>query len=129
LPQICADSRIKEVLDFLMDLVHDLVHYIAMEVNIHEAKTNFSKLLQRVALGEEIIIAKAGTPIAKLVPVYAEKPKRPLGLFKGQIWMAEDFNGPLPDDILAGFLGEELPPNKIAAKSEASALKKQKKTR
>jgi prevent-host-death family protein len=112
-----------------MDLVHDLVHDIAMEVNIHEAKTNFSKLLQRVALGEEIIIAKAGTPIAKLVPVYAEKPKRPLGLFKGQIWMAEDFNGPLPDDILAGFLGEELPPNKIAAKSEASALKKQKKTR
>ena len=100
-----------------------------MEINVHEAKTNFSKLLQRVALGEEITIAKAGVPVAKLVPVYAEKPKRPLGLFKGQIWMADDFNGPLPDDILAGFLGEELPPTKIAAKSEVTASKKQKKRR
>ena len=100
-----------------------------MEVNIHEAKTNFSKLLQRVALGEEVIIAKAGVPVAKLVPMYAERPKRPLGLFKGQIWMADDFNGPLPDDILAGFLGEELPPQKIAARSEVTASKKQKKRR
>jgi prevent-host-death family protein len=100
-----------------------------MEVNIHEAKTNLSKLLQRVALGEEIVIAKAGTPVAKLVPVYPEKPKRPLGLFKGQIWMADDFNAPLPDDILAGFLGEELPPGKIPAKTEVPASKKQKKRR
>jgi prevent-host-death family protein len=89
-----------------------------MEFNIHEAKTNFSKLLQRVALGEEIIIAKAGVPVAKLVPVYAEKPKRTLGLYKGQIWMADDFDAPLPDDILAGFIGEELPPSKIPAKTE-----------
>ena len=81
-----------------------------MEVNIHEAKTNFSKLLQRVALGEEVIIAKAGTPVAKLVPVYPKNPKRPLGFYKGQIWIADDFNAPLPDDILAGFLGEEVPP-------------------
>jgi prevent-host-death family protein len=99
-----------------------------MEVNIHEAKTNFSKLLQRVALGEEVIIAKAGVPVAKLVPVYAEKPKRPLGFYKGQIWMADDFNGPLPDDILAGFLGEELPPGKIpATKTEGPASQKRKK--
>ncbi len=82
-----------------------------------------------MALGEEIIIAKAGTPIAKLVPVYAEKPKRPLGFYKGQIWMADDFNGPLPDDILAGFLGEELPPGKISAKTEPSISQRRKKKR
>src|SRR5438270_2628956 len=80
-----------------------------MEVNIHEAKTNFSKLLQRVALGEEITIAKAGVPVARLVPVRETQGKRPLGFLKGEIWMAEDFNGPLPPDILAGFLGEDEP--------------------
>lgn len=98
-----------------------------MEINVHEAKTNFSKLLQRVAAGEEITIAKAGIPVAKLVPVQAEKPKRTLGLYEGQIWMAEDFNAPLPDDILAGFLGEELPPGKIHAKTEIYASQKRKK--
>jgi prevent-host-death family protein len=112
----------------VLDLVHDLVHNVKMEFNIHEAKTNFSKLLQRVALGEEIIIAKAGVPVAKLVPVYAEKPKRTLGLYKGQIWIADDFNAPLPDDILAGFWGEELPPSKIPAKkTESPASQKRKK--
>jgi len=100
-----------------------------MEVNVHEAKTNFSKLLQRVALGEEVIIAKAGVPVAKLVPVYANKPKRPLGLFKGQIWMADDFNAPLPDDILAGFLGEEMLPGKIPARTEVPTPPKRKKRR
>ncbi|SRR5579871_4816549 len=98
-----------------------------MEVNVHEAKTNFSKLLQRVALGEEVIIAKAGVPVAKLVPIYPEKPKRTLGLYKGQIWMADDFNAPLPDDILAGFLGEELPPTKIPARTEKPTPVKRKK--
>jgi len=78
-----------------------------MEVNIHEAKTNFSKLLQRVALGEEVIIAKAGVPVAKLVPFQAKQGKRPLGFLKGEIWMADDFDAPLPPDILAGFLGED----------------------
>jgi prevent-host-death family protein len=78
-----------------------------MEINVHEAKTNFSKLLQRVALGEEITIAKAGVPVAKLVPVRAAEGKRPLGFYRGQIWMAEDFDGPLPDDILAAFYGED----------------------
>jgi len=78
-----------------------------MEVNIHHAKTHLSKLLQRVAAGEEIVIAKAGVPIAKLVPVQAEAVNRPLGLYKGEIWMADDFDGPLPDDILAAFYGDE----------------------
>ena len=87
-----------------------------MEINIHEAKTNFSKLLQRVAAGEEITIAKAGVPVARLVPIEPKNVKRKLGLYKGQIWMADDFDAPLPDDILAGFLGEEPPAKKKIGK-------------
>jgi prevent-host-death family protein len=80
-----------------------------MEVNVHEAKTHFSKLLQRVAAGEEITIAKAGVPVARLVPVEPPKGKRKLGIDRGKIFIADDFDAPLPDDILAGFLGEEPP--------------------
>ncbi|HEY6305072.1 MAG TPA: type II toxin-antitoxin system Phd/YefM family antitoxin [Candidatus Angelobacter sp.] len=97
-----------------------------MEVNVHEAKTHFSKLLQRVAAGEEIIIAKAGVPVAKLVPVVAKHAKRKLGLYSGEIWMADDFDAPLPDDILAGFLGEDVEPKK---KSPRSAFRRQRKAR
>ncbi len=76
-------------------------------INIHEAKTHLSKLLQQVLLGEEIIIAKAGEPIAKLVP-FAEKPtKRIPGTAKGQLWIAPDFNAPLPPEILDAFEGQE----------------------
>ena len=66
-----------------------------MEVNIHEAKTHLSKLLQRVAQGEEITIARAGVPVAKLVAVTPTK--RPLGIDKGKIWMADDFDAPIPE--------------------------------
>jgi prevent-host-death family protein len=68
------------------------------QVNVHEAKTHFSELVARVERGEEIVIARAGTPVAKLVPL-ATLPKRPLGLFKGQIWMSDDFDDPLPDEF------------------------------
>jgi prevent-host-death family protein len=73
-------------------------------VNVHEAKTHLSRLLARVAKGEEIVIARAGTPIARLVPV--GKPRRMrdlLGIDRGRIWVAEDFTTPLPPGILAGF--------------------------
>ncbi len=86
-----------------------------MEINVHEAKTNFSKLLRRVAAGEEITIARAGVPVARLVPVEPAKRERKLGIDQGKIFIAEDFDAPLPDDILAGFLGEE-PPRKKARK-------------
>src|SRR5436190_20985068 len=59
-------------------------------VNVHAAKTNFSKLLARVANGEEIVIAKDGKPIARLVGIDAESSPRPLGLFAGQMWAADD---------------------------------------
>lgn len=109
-----------------VDLVHDLVHNNSMEINIHQAKTHFSKLLQRVAAGEEIIIAKAGVPVAKLVPVVAQNAKRKLGLYRGEIWVADDFDAPLPDDILAGFLGEDVEPKK---KSPRPATRRQRKAR
>src|SRR5258708_38391508 len=69
-----------------------------MEVNIHEAKTHLSRLLERVAMGEEVIIAKAGTPVAKLVPVHARPKKRMLGSAKGKFTVPEDFNDPLPKE-------------------------------
>jgi prevent-host-death family protein len=70
-----------------------------MEVNIHEAKTHLSRLLQRVAMGEEVIIAKAGTPVAKLVAVEGRPNKRRLGSAKGQFTVPDDFNDPLPKRI------------------------------
>ena len=68
-----------------------------MEVNIHEAKTHFSRLLQRVAAGEEITIARAGVPVAKLIAVGPGGGKRPMGMDRGKVWIAEDFNSPDPE--------------------------------
>jgi prevent-host-death family protein len=70
-----------------------------MEVNIHEAKTQLSRLLERVAMGEEVIIAKAGTPVARLVPIEPRPKKRTLGSAKGEFTVPEDFNNPLPKEI------------------------------
>jgi prevent-host-death family protein len=75
-------------------------------VNVHEAKTHLSRLLERVQAGEEVTIAKAGRPVARLVPIAAPG-KRPLGLDKGKAWIADDFNAPLPDDVLADFEGRD----------------------
>ena len=70
-----------------------------MEVNIHEAKTHLSRLLERVAMGEEVIIAKAGKPVAELVP-FEKRPKiRWLGSAKGEFTVPDDFNDPLPKEI------------------------------
>jgi prevent-host-death family protein len=80
-----------------------------MEVNIHQAKTHFSRLLRRVADGEEVVIARAGVPVARLVKVESEKKVRPLGFARGEVWMADDFDAPLPDDLLAEFYGGDLP--------------------
>ena len=74
-----------------------------MTVNIHEAKTHLSRLLARVMGGEEIIIAKAGKPIAKLVPYGTRSEVRIPGTAKGKIWMSADFDEPLPDEILESF--------------------------
>jgi prevent-host-death family protein len=74
-------------------------------VNIHQAKTTLSQLLESVLAGEEIIISKAGKPLARLIPYHTEKKPRTPGYWKGRVKMAEDFDDPLPPEILAGFMG------------------------
>ncbi|WP_246795465.1 type II toxin-antitoxin system Phd/YefM family antitoxin [Burkholderia perseverans] len=74
-------------------------------VNIHEAKTQFSRLVDAAAGGEEIVIAKAGKPAARLVPMAQAKVARRFGGLKDKIRIADDFDAPLPDDILAEFEG------------------------
>ena len=72
--------------------------------NIHEAKTHLSRLVERAASGEEIVIAKAGKPMAKLVPFEARRSRRILGQWKGKVWMADDFDD-LPQEIQVAFEG------------------------
>ena len=73
-------------------------------VDVHQAKTHLSRLLERVVEGEEIVIAKNGRPMAKLVPLPSEL--RQPGRLKGKIRMAADFDAPLPEEIAAAFRGE-----------------------
>ena len=70
-------------------------------VNVHEAKTHLSRLLVEVESGEEITIARAGRPVARLVPAISKV--RQLGMDAGRAWIADDFNAPLPDELLAEF--------------------------
>jgi prevent-host-death family protein len=72
-------------------------------VNVHEAKTHLSRLLERVERGEEVVIARAGKPVAKLVPIEPKKTRGFLGKYKGQIWLADDWDEPLPWQIFPGF--------------------------
>ncbi|MEX3858656.1 prevent-host-death family protein [Paraburkholderia youngii] len=74
-------------------------------VNIHEAKSQFSRLVDAAASGEEIVIAKAGKPAARLVPMEYAKPVRRFGGLKGKVRIADDFDAPLPDDVIAAFEG------------------------
>ncbi len=74
-------------------------------INIHEAKTHLSRIVEEVAAGKEVIIAKAGKPIARLVPLSgAPRPKK-LGLLRGRIKVPDDFNAPLPREVLEEFEG------------------------
>lgn len=72
-------------------------------INVHEAKTTLSKLLRRVQAGEEIVIAKNGHPVARLVPVTEPPRDRDLGFAAGEVSIAPDFDAPLPADLLAAF--------------------------
>jgi prevent-host-death family protein len=75
-----------------------------LTLNIHEAKTHLSKLIERVENGDEVIIAKAGKPVARLVPIAGVPIRRP-GSMKGKFIVPDDFDAPLPDEILATFNG------------------------
>ena len=75
-------------------------------VNVHAAKTNFSRLLEDVAAGEDVVIAKAGTPVARLSRFEPlGQPHRRLGSLEGIAVIPDDFDDPLPDDLLAAFEG------------------------
>ena len=73
-------------------------------VNVHEAKTHLSRLLDRVAAGEEVTIAKAGKPVARLVPV-GKPGHRSIGGDAGRVFISDDFDAPLPDEVIADFEG------------------------
>jgi prevent-host-death family protein len=75
-------------------------------VNIYEAKTNFSRLVELAAAGEEIVIARAGKPVARLTPLRDGKGPRKPGCLEGRIKIADDFDAPLPDDMLDAFEGK-----------------------
>ncbi len=75
-------------------------------VNIHEAKTHLSKLVEEVSKGQEIIIAKSGKPMAKLTGISPAKPIHKPGFLKGKIKIADNFDAPLPEDLLDAFEGK-----------------------
>ena len=75
------------------------------QVNVYEAKTHLSRLLDRVEAGEEIIIGRAGRPVARLVPYRKSSPRRVPGAWRGKVEIADDFDD-LPPDLAAAFRGE-----------------------
>jgi prevent-host-death family protein len=76
-------------------------------VNIYEAKTQLSKLVDLASSGTDVVIARAGKPVARLTMLKEEKRPIVFGLLEGQGWIAEDFDAPLPDEILAEFEGRK----------------------
>ena len=81
---------------------------MAIEVGVSEAKTNLSRLLERAMAGEKVIIKRSGKPLVRLTPVKSAPVKsapfrRKFGTAKGMIFISDDFNDPLPDDIMAAF--------------------------
>ncbi len=76
-------------------------------INIHAAKTHLSRLVDQAAAGEEIVIARAGKPVARIVALEPPKGRRVLGLAKGVFTIPDDFDAPLPDDIIALFEGRD----------------------
>lgn len=72
---------------------------------MHDAKTNLSRLAERAARGEEIVIARSGRPLARLVALQSSRRPRQLGLWKGEVRIGEDFDAPLPSEVQSGFEG------------------------
>ena len=77
------------------------------QVNIHQANTALSKLVKRAEAGEEVVIARAGKPAAKLVPLTEVRGRRRLGLLDGRFKIPDDFNAPLPESVLRAFEGRK----------------------
>lgn len=83
---------------------------MAQTIDLSEAKAQLAQLVERVAAGEEIVIVEAGQPRAKLVPLPAPLQPRIPGLWEGRLWIADDFDAPLPDNVLADFEGNDREP-------------------
>ena len=75
-------------------------------VTVHEAKTHLSRLVERVEAGEDVIISRAGKPVARVVPIRPSAPSRQPGSLRGRIHLSEAFDAPLPEEIAAAFHGE-----------------------
>jgi len=78
---------------------------VTLRVNVHEAKTHLSRLLARVEGEEEVVIARAGRPIARLVPIWERPDRRVPGTARGTMAIAPDFEAPLPESVLREFEG------------------------
>ncbi len=76
---------------------------------MHEAKTNLSKLVEEVERGEDVVIARAGTPVARLIPYVEDRPRRVPGVWKGKVWMADDFDEP-DDELIDSFYNSVILP-------------------
>ena len=74
-------------------------------IDIHEARTHLSRIVDEVAAGAEVVIAKAGKPVARLVPLAGKPRSKKLGLLRERIKVSDDFNAPLAEGVLAGFEG------------------------
>jgi prevent-host-death family protein len=81
-----------------------------VQVNMHEAKTRLSQLVELVNQGEEVVIARAGKPAARLVPYSPETKRRRGGIWKGKVWIAPDFDAPMPEFEKLFYEGEVFPP-------------------
>jgi prevent-host-death family protein len=80
---------------------------MTLHVNMHEAKTQLSRLVERATQGEEVVIGRAGTPVARLVPYHRDRSPRALGIWAGRVEIASDFDE-LPEDVAAYFRGETV---------------------
>jgi prevent-host-death family protein len=78
---------------------------MAETYNMHEAKTHLSRLAERAANGEEIVIARSGRPLARLVALQGPRRPRQLGFWKDEVWISEDFDAPLPAELQRHFEG------------------------
>ena len=76
------------------------------KINIHNAKTNLSRLIEKAAKGDEVVISRAGEPVAKLVPIKPVTPRRRKGLLKNKIRIRPSFYQPLPEEVIAAFEGK-----------------------
>lgn len=75
-------------------------------IEVSVANVDLTRLVEDVAAGEEIVLTMAGKPVARLVPFEPRREPRKPGLLKGKIWIADDFDDPLPEEIMAAFRGE-----------------------